>query len=137
VPSAISHRSRLPIDHAAGGRPVVSPDGLKVAVSDRQSGASHVYSLSGQHLRDLPQLSAIEWSSDSRSLFVFSPGELPIRIQKLDVASGALAPWKEIVPTDAAGSLGRTYMAINPAGDAYVYSIERMMTDLFIVDGLH
>lgn len=132
-----AHRSRLPVDHPVYGRPFVSPDGLKVAVNRRELGASHVYSLSGQHLRELPaHLIAAGWSSDSRSLFVFSPNEFVIRIQRLDIATGALTPWKEITPSEIAGSLGRTYLSINPDGDAYAYSIERMMTDLFIVEGL-
>jgi len=132
-----AHRSRLPIDHAVSGRPYVSPDGLNLAVNGREPDASRVYSMSGQHLRDVPgQLTAIGWSSDSRSLFVFSSKEFPIRIQRLDIATGVLTPWKEIVPTDVAGALGHNYMSINPDGDAYAYSIERMMTDLFIVDGL-
>jgi hypothetical protein len=37
----------------------------------------------------------------------FLAEELPIRIQRLDLASGTLTRWKE-VPTDVAVSLGRT-----------------------------
>jgi WD40 repeat protein len=133
-----THRSRLPIDHAGSGRPYVSADGLKLAVNDGESGVAHVYAMSGQHLRDVPgQLKAIGWSTDSRSLFVFSAQEFPMRIQRLDVATGALTPWKEVVPSEIAGNLGLTHMGINPDGDAYVYTIERMLTDLFVVDGLH
>jgi hypothetical protein len=132
-----AHRSRLPIEHPISGHPHVSPDGLKVAVNARDSGTSQVYSLTGQHLRDLSApLTVVGWSSDSRSLFVFPIKEFPIRIQRLDVATGALTPWKDVVPSEIAGALGHTYLCVNPDGDAYAYSIERMMTDLFIVDGL-
>ncbi|MGA8810402.1 MAG: hypothetical protein WB973_21230, partial [Thermoanaerobaculia bacterium] len=132
-----AHRTRLPIEHAVSGRPRVSPDGLKVAVNARDSSTTQVYALSGQHLRDVPApLTAAGWSSDSRSLFVFPPKEFPIRIQRLDIVTGALTPWKDVMPSDIAGALGHTYLCINPDGDAYAYSIERMMTDLFIVDGL-
>lgn len=59
-----------------------------------------------------------------------------MKIQRLDIATGALTPWKEIAPAGLAGVLGRPSIVINPAGDAYAYTVPRMMTDLFIVEGL-
>jgi hypothetical protein len=105
-------------------------------VNARSSGTSRVYSLTGQRLPDPPApLTVIGWSSDSRSLFVFSKNDFPLKVQRLDLATGVLAPWKEIMPTDIAGALDK-YMCITPDGNAYAYSVERMMTDLYIVDGL-
>jgi len=131
-----AHRSKLPVDHPLSGRARISPDGLKVVVSARTSGTSTVYSLTGQRLRDLPApLSVIGWTSDSRSLFVFPQNTFPLKIQRLDLATGVLTPWKEIMPTDIAGALDK-HVCITPDGNAYAYSIERMMTDLYIVDGL-
>jgi serine/threonine protein kinase len=132
-----AHRSKLPIDHPISGRALISPDGFKVVVNARSSGTSRVYSLTGQLLRDAPApLTVIGWTSDSRSLFVYSKNDFPLKVQRLDLATGVLAQWKEIMPTDIAGALDK-YMCITPDGNAYVYSIERMMTDLYIVEGLH
>jgi serine/threonine protein kinase len=58
------------------------------------------------------------------------------RRERSIIRTSSRTPWKEIIPSDIAGSLGHTYICMNPDGDAYAYSIERMMTDLFIVEGL-
>jgi hypothetical protein len=78
-----AHRSKLPIDHPISGRALVSPDGSKVVVNGRSSGMSRVYSLTGQILRDAPApLTVIGWSSDSRSLFVYSKNGFPLKVQR-------------------------------------------------------
>jgi len=129
-------RTRLPIENGRPGDPIVSPDGLKVVMKDSDRG-SRVYSLDGATLRDLPPLySTVQWTPDSSALYVFSTVELPIRIKRFDIATGAMTPWKEILPADMAGALGQPDVIVNPAGDAYAYTISKMMTDLFIVDGL-
>jgi len=132
-------RSRLPIENVPTGarNPAVSPDGLKVAFGGRR-GESSVYALHGEHLRQLPApYLVLGWTSDSRSLYVCQTGQLPLKIERFDIATGALTPWKEIAPADLAGLLGRPSIVINPDGDAYAYTVPKMMTDLFIVEGLH
>jgi hypothetical protein len=67
---------------------------------------------------------------------VLSPREYPIRIRRLDLTTGVVTPWKDVEPSDIAGALGRTRMSINSDGDAYAYTIERMLSDLYVVEGL-
>lgn len=129
-------RSRLPIENARAGLPIVSPDGLEVAIVEGGA-ATRVYSLRGQLLREVPaSYRPIAWSSDSRFLYVHSPGEMPVKIQRLEVASGIMTPWKEIVSVDTSGMLGPLGLNINSDGDAYTYTVTKMITDLFIVEGL-
>jgi len=133
-----SHRSRLPFAEPLTGRPVVSPDGLKVAFINRVMTGSSVWSLKGERLRDVPvHMMVTGWASDSRSVFVFKAGEIPIRIQRMDISTGTLTAWKEIIPSEIAGEFDAAFVRVNPDGDAYAYSIERMLTDLYIVEGLH
>ncbi len=129
-------RSRLPIEHAPAGLPLVSPDGLAVAIV-KGNAATSVYSLTGQFLREVPvSYRPLGWSSDSRFLYVRSPGEIPVRIQRLEVATGIATPWKEIVSVDTSGMAGPIEVSINSDGDAYTYTVTKMITDLFIVEGL-
>jgi hypothetical protein len=130
-------RSRLPIEGAPSENAFVSPDGLKVAFSERGFSGASVYTIRGQLLRQIPgPLVALSWTSDSRALFVCATSEMPLRIQRLDVSTGALTPWKEIASPDMAGALGHPVVVINPDGDAYGYTIAKFKTDLFIVEGL-
>ncbi len=130
-------RSRLPIEYLGAGAPSVSPDGLKVAFSEPSSG-TRIYSIHGELLRQIPPpYVALGWTSDPGSLFVYSPKDLPVKIKRFDVSTGGVTPWKEIAPTDIAGVLGPPDVVMNPDGDAYGYTISKMMTDLFIVEGLH
>lgn len=69
--------------------------------------------------------------------FIYRGKEVPIHIQRMDMATGALTPSKDVVPAETAGVTDAAYVRVNPDGDAYTYSIERMLTDLYIVEGLH
>ena len=46
----------------------------------------------------------VRWSADSRSLYIQTMNpEWPIRVFRFDVETGRREPWKELVPSDAAG----------------------------------
>ncbi|MEO6258965.1 MAG: hypothetical protein ABIP63_01400 [Thermoanaerobaculia bacterium] len=61
---------------------------------------------------------------------------MPVRIRRLEVATGIVTPWKEIVSVDTSGMAGPAVVTINSDGDAYTYAVTKMSTDLFIVEGL-
>ncbi|MEA2164967.1 MAG: eukaryotic-like serine/threonine-protein kinase [Thermoanaerobaculia bacterium] len=129
-------RTRLPLQHQGAGNPLISPDGLKIMFIGRAIKSS-IYTIAGEHVRDVEAPNyALAWTSDSKGVFVYSPAELPIKVQKLDLATGTVTPWKEIAMPDLAGASNAPDLVMNQAGDAYAYSVFRMMTDLFIVDGL-
>jgi len=133
---ASGNRTRLPLQYQGGGTPRISPDGLKVAFLGRAIKTS-IYTIAGEHVRDIEQPSyAAAWTSDSRGLFVYSPDEVPIKVKRFDLATGTVTPWKEIALPDLAGANGSPDLVMNTTGDAYAYSFARMMTDLYIVDGL-
>ncbi len=133
---ASGNRTRLPLQYQGGGNPRISPDGLKLAFLGQAIKAS-IYTIAGEHLRDIePPNFAEGWTSDSRGLFVYSPDEVPIKVKRLDLATGTVTPWKDIVLPDLAGASDSPDLVMNTTGDAYAYSVARMMTDLYIVDGL-
>ncbi|MEI6669791.1 MAG: protein kinase, partial [Acidobacteriota bacterium] len=80
----------------------------------------------------------VAWTADGRSLFVSRPGSTAgaVQIVRVDIASGAIEPWKTIVPRDVAGLLGSPKCVITPDGGTLVCSTFRYLTDLYLVEGL-
>jgi hypothetical protein len=78
------------------------------------------------------------WTADGRSLYVYRPDtEPPTKIYLVDVASGQRKLWKEIVPSDPAGTYGISGLAVNPDGKSYMYNLRRTLSDLYLVEGLN
>ena len=79
----------------------------------------------------------IGWSADSRSLYIQTLNrEWPIRVFRFDVETGRRELWKELVPSDPAGSTSRkgTVIRVTPDGKFYVFSVRRILSELFVVD---
>jgi len=77
------------------------------------------------------------WTADGRSLFIYHPDtEAPTKVYLVDVASGQRKLWKEIMPADPAGTYGIDFLTVNPDGKAYAYNLFRILSDLYVVDGL-
>ncbi len=58
------------------------------------------------------------------------------RIFRLDFATGKRALWKELSPPDASGISNVAPPAIAADGKTYAYSYNRILSDLFLADGL-
>lgn len=50
--------------------------------------------------------------------------------------SGARTPWKMLAPSDRAGLLAVNSIHISPDGKAYAYSYTRVLSELYLVDGI-
>ena len=55
---------------------------------------------------------------------------------RVDLATGAIVPWKEIVPRDVVGLQERPVCLVTPDGRTIVYSTKQYLTDLYLVEGL-
>ncbi|MBI3698063.1 MAG: protein kinase [Acidobacteria bacterium] len=150
VGSEAGHDPRAWVQEIDNGKPrpitpegtagwLLSPDGRFVAARDREQKAL-LYPVEGGSPRPVPGVeageSAIRFSADGRSLYVRQSGALPARIYRLDLATGRKDPWKEITPPDPAGV--KAVSSILLAGDekSYVYSYNRVLSSLYLVDGL-
>ena len=65
----------------------------------------------------------------------------PLKIARLDMATGTKRAWLELRPPDPAGIInppGLTTRSIDltPDGRSYMYSYWRVVSDLYVVDGL-
>jgi dipeptidyl aminopeptidase/acylaminoacyl peptidase len=117
----------------------ISPDGkLVAAVGPDQRG--YLYSVDGGEPRPIPGFpqgdTAVGWSSDGRSLFIYRPGELPAKIYRLDVATGQKQLWRELMPADNAGVTDIGPILVTPDAKTYVYEYGRTLSDLYLVERL-
>jgi eukaryotic-like serine/threonine-protein kinase len=117
----------------------VSPDGSLVAVQgpDRRR---YLYPLGGGEPQPIPGIVAGEdpvgWMGDGKWLFVFDRGKIPGRIFRVELATGKREFWKELVPLDPAGIDLLSPPALTPDGKTYVYSYNRILSDLFLASGV-
>ncbi len=117
---------------------IVSPDGTEALGRDPDRHAV-VIPLDGTPARRVPGVSAEDvmgaWTPDRRSVLVFRGSEMPSRIDRIDLSTGARTPIHTIVPPDLAGAIGIWDFAITPDGSAYTYTYCRQRSTLFLVEG--
>ncbi|HEX7190133.1 MAG TPA: hypothetical protein VF381_01050, partial [Thermoanaerobaculia bacterium] len=118
----------------------VSPDGHTVAgMTGRQTIA--LYDLEGRvqpidvHGTE-PGEVPIQWSADASSLLVYHPNALPARVYRVNLATGTRELWKEFQPIDPAGIYKIAPICVTPDAGAYAYDALRMLSDLYVADGL-
>jgi len=117
----------------------VSPDGRQIAVA-MNSGPPQIFPAEGGEGRAVPGSKPGEnprrWASDGRSLYVVSRDAPGTRIDRLDLATGKRTPIKILMPADRAGLLDLTFVHLSEDARSYVYSYRRVLSTLYLVDGL-
>jgi len=117
----------------------ITPDGKLLLASDAEH---HLwfYPIAGGE----PQESNVVLSPDER-IIGFSDGgksvllrtrSIPVEVSRVAIATGHRVPWKEIVPGDPAGVQSIPSLKFSADGKSYAYSTGRILSDLFVVDGL-
>ena len=120
--------------------PLISPDGKLVAVKDAQ-GHFMLFPVEGGEPRQAPGTEPREalagWSADSQSLYVYPlEGDVPVRIDAIDLRSGHRHPFKEITPPDAQAFGGVERVMVTPDGKAYAYQYGQSLCILYVIEGL-
>jgi Tol biopolymer transport system component len=139
-------------DLARGGPRAVTPEGVRLfdgreissdgrfvaAIGPDQK--AYVYPLEGGEPRPIPDWTENDemcgWSADGR-VFVFAQGQLPAKVFRLDLATGKREPWREILPMDPAGVVTIVPLLFTPDGRSYVYSYPRILSQLYVGEGLN
>jgi hypothetical protein len=79
----------------------------------------------------------LRWSADGRFLFVRASGVgLPARVDRVEVSTGRRMPWKLLQPADPAGIDRISDIVMTPDGQSYVYQAARLLSELYLAEGL-
>ncbi len=117
---------------------VISPDGRSFLAVEAD-GSSSVRSVETGELKAIPGLDPAEiafgWTSDGKSVYVYRPA-VPARVFQIELESGHRRLWKELDPPDPAGINFIRTPHISADGKAYAYNYNRVLSDLYLVDGL-
>jgi Tol biopolymer transport system component len=117
----------------------VSPDG-KFVLAAGPDQKRYLYPMSGGEPVAVPGLQLDEtparWSGDGRFLYVYRRRDLPVRVSRLEIATGKREPWKELMPSDGAGVVDISPVLPTRDGRAYVYGYSRKLSDLYLLDGI-
>ena len=118
---------------------VISPDSSMVATTDADRNG-FLYPVSGGTPKPISGFRngerVITFSSDGTALYVYHPGELPARVDRLDLHTGKRALWRELMPSDPAGVETIGPILMTPDTKTCVYGYQRTLSDLYLVDGL-
>jgi eukaryotic-like serine/threonine-protein kinase len=127
----------LPGTSPIGPRPI-SPDGKWIAMVDINQ-KSILFPIGGGSSRDMRGVTSEDsiggWSGDGRFIYTYRR-QVPVRVFRVNIATGARELWKEIAPGDAAGIERIAPILVTPDGRFYAYSYARYLSDLFVVDGV-
>jgi len=118
---------------------LVTPDG-KFVLGRRPGGGASLFSVErgGGEARPVAGLDAddwpVQWSQDGRFLYVHQRRGVPNKVWQLDPASGKKTPWLEIRPGERVEQVGSLLMTRD--GKSYVYGAERVLSELYLIEGL-
>jgi serine/threonine protein kinase len=148
------HQLRLYVQSIEGGKPraistegivaalpgfAVSPDGKFVAAI----GADHkgmMFPVEGGQPRAIAGIeegeAPLRFSPDSRFLYLWKRGDVPARMIRLDLETGKREVWKNLIPADPSGVERISNVLVTPDGNGYAYCFTRLLSDLFVVEGL-
>jgi WD40 repeat protein len=148
------HGKRLYSQSIEGGKPrpitpegiiaaipgfAISSDGLRAAAVAPDHKAA-IFPLDGGSARPVPGALEGEYplrfSDDGRSLYLWKRGDVPARISRIEIDTGRREVWKDLLPADPAGVERISNVLITPDGKGYAYCYVRLLSDLFIVEGL-
>jgi Tol biopolymer transport system component len=116
----------------------ITPDGKFLLA--KNSKAQWLYPIAGGEPQKLnfmadPNEAIMGFSPDGKSLRVHTR-TLPVQVFNIDLATGHRTLWKEISPADPAGAQMMFGLTFTGDGKSYAYSMSRVLSDLFVVDGL-
>jgi eukaryotic-like serine/threonine-protein kinase len=77
----------------------------------------------------------IGFFGDGKSVLVRNRS-IPVKVDRVDLATGRRELFKEIVPADPSGAQSIPGVRFSADGKSYAYSLGRMLSDLYVVDGL-
>jgi Tol biopolymer transport system component len=117
----------------------ISPDG-KFVVAQSSDQTFYKYSLDSGEAEAVPSLMPedrpVRFGFDARYLYGLRRGEVPAQIFRLDLATGQKESIHELIPPDPAGIVEVVSVVLTADAASYAYSYHRILSDLFLVEGV-
>jgi DNA-binding winged helix-turn-helix (wHTH) protein/Tol biopolymer transport system component len=117
----------------------VSPDGKRVAAKDSVTNQTLLYPIDGGQPEPIPGLlpgEAFDWTPDPKFLYVHQWRRPPVRVYRLNLATGQRQLFKELTPSDIKGVCDMPKIRFSADGRSYIYGYTRLLSDLYLVSGL-
>jgi eukaryotic-like serine/threonine-protein kinase len=144
------HSARCFIQSVDGGKPrpvtpegvttcQVSPDGESIAAGNLMDAGARLYPLNGGPSRAIPGLLPGErftWTSDPRFVYAYQRKDTPVKIYRLNILNGQRQLFREINPSDETGLCDLSHILFSANGQAYAYGYTRLLSELYLADGL-
>jgi Tol biopolymer transport system component len=152
VGNAPKHGLRLWMEDLQGGAPkpispegaivrrrkCISPDGKRLAARDPE-GKISVYEVDSDKAVSVPGVlpgeEPVQWTQDGKALLVGSRG-VPAQVFSIDLDTKQRKLLSSFMPADPTGLFGNASPTFSSDLKSYVYSYQRITSDLYIVDGL-
>ncbi len=116
----------------------VSPTGEFVCATGPDNKLS-LYPVAGGATRTIPGTNPkdrfIRWSADGKSIYVYDPHSVPIRIESIETATGKRGLFSTYAPMDQTG-IQYVDAVLSADGKRAVYGLKRFLSSLQIVKGL-
>jgi len=78
-----------------------------------------------------------QWSADSQALYVYRTGDVPVKIQRLDIATGKMKLVRELLPADLGGVVSIGPVITNTSASEFAYSYYQTLSVLYIISGVN
>jgi eukaryotic-like serine/threonine-protein kinase len=92
---------------------------------------------SGRSMNEIPpEVRAIRWAEDGRSVFALERGRIPARVFRIDVESGRSEVWMEVHPSLKSAVTSVNTVSLTPDGETYVTSYIQLLSTLYHASGL-
>jgi hypothetical protein len=136
-------------DIDSGAIRAISPEGVgttALATPDSRyvigwsAGRLFNYPVDGSAPVPLPYLKPddrpLQWSRDASSVYVWRTETWPPVVDRVSTATGLREPWRTILPADPVGVDSVIRIVVTPDGRSYCHDYVRILSELFIVEGL-
>lgn len=129
-----------PITERWFGSSRISPTGDWIVARGDSADDLFLVPTDGGEPRIIPgtkDLIPLRWTADGKFLFAGVIGSFPMRVVRVEVATGKRERWKDLAPSERMGVSGINQVFLTPDGKSYVYSYNRMaISDLYVVEGV-
>ena len=118
----------------------LSPDGSTVAATGPTANI-RLYHLDGVEARDIPGTAGagvpVAWIHDGVLVLRQVGPDSPLgEVYRVDVATGRVDSWGNILPRESAGLMVLVRFSVTPDGRSRAYTWHRALSNLYIADGL-